>query len=336
MDLSTTYLGLELAHPLMPGASPLSDDLDTVRKLEDAGASAIVLRSLFAEQIAREQIAALIHMEAHGESFGEALSYFPRPDAFVLGPQEYLEHLARVKAAVGVPVIASLNGTRPGKWMDYPHLIEQVGADALELNVYQISSDPDATSADIEEQTVATVREVRRALRIPLAVKLSPFFTSIPNVARRLREAGADGLVLFNRFYQPDIDPEELRVQTSLQLSRSSELLLRLRWIALLSGRVDVSLAVTGGVHSGLGALKAVMAGAHGVQVVSALLVRGPEYLATMREELARWLEEHEYESLRQAQGSMNLASCPDPEVYERANYMTILQGWNVPRGLAV
>ena len=336
MDLSTTYLGINLPHPLMPGASPLADDLDTVRKLEDAGASAIVLRSLFAEQIAREQIAALIHMESHGESFGEALSYFPRPDTFVLGPQEYLEHLARVKAAVGVPVIASLNGTRPGKWMDYPQLIEQVGADALELNIYLVSSDPDATSAEIEEQTLATVREVRRATRIPLAVKLSPFFTSIPNVARRLREAGADGLVLFNRFYQPDIDPEELRVQTSLQLSRSSELLLRLRWIAMLSGRVDISLAVTGGVHSGLGALKSVMAGAHAVQVVSALLVRGPEYLATMRDELSRWLEEHEYESLQQAQGSMNLASCPDPEVYERANYMAILQGWSVPRGIAV
>ena len=336
MDLSTTYLGINLPHPLMPGASPLADDLDTVRKLEDAGASAIVLRSLFAEQIAREQIAALIHMESHGESFGEALSYFPRPDTFVLGPQEYLEHLARVKAAVGVPVIASLNGTRPGKWMDYPQLIEQVGADALELNIYLVSSDPDATSAEIEEQTLATVREVRRATRIPLAVKLSPFFTSIPNVARRLREAGADGLVLFNRFYQPDIDPEELRVQTSLQLSRSSELLLRLRWIAMLSGRVDISLAVTGGVHSGLGALKSVMAGAHAVQVVSALLVRGPEYLATMRDELSRWLEEHEYESLQQAQGSMNLASCPDPEVYERANYMAILQGWSVPRGMAV
>jgi dihydroorotate dehydrogenase (fumarate) len=336
MDLSTTYLGINLPHPVMPGASPLADDLDNVRRLEDAGASAIVLRSLFAEQIAREQVAALIHLDSHGESFAEAISYFPRPETFVLGPQEYLEHLARVKAAVGVPVIASLNGTRPGHWLDYPLLIEQVGADALELNLYQIASDPSVSGVELEDRTVETVREVRRSTRLPLAVKLSPFYTSIPNLARRLREAGADGIVLFNRFYQPDIDPEELRVQTSLQLSRTSELLLRLRWIAMLSGRVDVSLAVTGGVHSGLGALKAVMAGAHAVQMVSALLVRGPEYVGTVRDELGRWLEEHEYDSLRQAQGSMNLASCPDPEVYERANYMTILQGWSVPRGLAV
>lgn len=336
MDLSTTYLGLKLPHPLMPGASPLADTLDGVRRLEDAGAAAIVLRSLFAEQIVREQIAAFIHLDSHGESFAEAMTFFPRPDAFVLGPEEYLEHLGRVKAAVRVPVIASLNGTRPGRWLDYPQLIEQMGADALELNLYQLATDPDVSAAEIEEVTVNTVKEVRRSIRIPLAVKLSPFYTSLPHVARRLKEAGADGLVLFNRFYQPDIDPEELKVQTSLQLSRSSELLLRLRWIALLSGRVDVSLAVTGGVHSGLGALKAVMAGAHAVQMVSALLVRGPVYLAAVRAELAQWLEEHEYESLRQAQGSMNMASSPDPEVYERANYMMILQGWSVPKGVAV
>ena len=336
MDLSTTYLGLALPHPLVVGASPLADDLDGVRQLEDAGAAAIVMRSLFAEQVAREQIAALIHMDRHGESFGEALSYFPRPEAFVLGPHEYLEHLSKVKAAVKVPVIASLNGSRPGKWLEYPQLLEQVGADALELNLYQLGSDPDVTAGELEDRMVEVVGQVRRAIRIPLAVKLSPFFTSLPNVARRFRDAGADGLVLFNRFYQPDIDPDQLRVQNSLQLSRTSELLLRLRWIAILSGRVPMSLAASGGVHSGDGALKAVMAGAHAVQVVSALLVRGPAYLAIMRGDLARWLEEHEYESLRQAQGSMNLASCPDPEAYERANYMMILQGWSLPRGVAV
>jgi dihydroorotate dehydrogenase (fumarate) len=328
-------MGLRLEHPIMTGASPLSDDLDGVRRLEDAGTAAIVMRSLFAEQIAREQIAAFVHLDSHGESFAEAMSYFPRADSFVLGPDEYLEQLRRVKESVKVPVIASLNGARPGRWMDYPKMFEQVGADALELNLYHVSTDPDLTASDVEELALETVREVKRSSKLPLAVKLSPFYTSLPAFARRLDDAGADGLVLFNRFYQPDIDPEELKVVPQLQLSRSSELLLRLRWLAILSGRVKASLAVTGGVHSGLGAVKSVMAGAHAVQMVSALLARGPEHLKTVRDEMAAWLEEHEYSSLRQAQGSMNLSACPDPEVYERANYMMILQGWTVPKDVA-
>jgi dihydroorotate dehydrogenase (fumarate) len=332
MDLTTTYLGLRLAHPLVPGASPLADDLDTVRRLEDAGAPAIVLRSLFAEQIARERVAAFLHLDRHGESFAEALSFFPSPDRFVMGPEEYLAHLGRVKAAVGVPVIASLNGTEPGCWRDYPEAIQQAGADALELNIYHLPTDPQVTSDQVEERALQAVREVKRALRIPIAVKVSPFFSAFAHFAARLDAAGADGIVLFNRFYQPDIDPESLTVVPSLQLSRSSELPLRLRWLAMLSGRVRASLAATGGVHDGLDAIKAVMAGAHAVQMVSALLARGPEYLAAVRDEVAAWLEEHEYDSLAQARGSMGLAACPDPTAYERANYMLILQGWSSGR----
>jgi dihydroorotate dehydrogenase (fumarate) len=291
-----------------------------------------VMRSLFAEQIAREELSAYLHLDSRGESFAEALSYFPSPERFVMGPDEYLAHLGRVKAAVGIPVIASLNGTRPGSWRDYPQAIEQSGADALELNIYHLPTDPHVSGDEVEELALQAVREVKRAVRIPVAVKISPFFSAIAHFAARLDAAGADGIVLFNRFYQPDIDPEELSVVPSLQLSRSSELPLRLRWLAILSGRVRASLAVTGGVHDGADALKAVMAGAHVVQMVSALLLRGPEHLGRVRHDMAQWLEEHEYGSLAQARGSMNLVACPDPAAYERANYMAILQGWTGAR----
>jgi dihydroorotate dehydrogenase (fumarate) len=334
MDLTSTYLGLKLAHPLVPGASPLSDELDAVRRLEDAGAPAIVLRSLFAEQIAREEIGAFLHMESHGESFAEALSFFPSPEKFVMGPDEYLTHVARVKAAVRVPVIGSLNGARPGSWREYPRAIEQAGADALELNIYHLPTDPEVTGDEVEELALQAVREVKRAVRIPVAVKVSPFFSAFAHFAARLDAAGADGIVLFNRFYQPDIDPENLAVLPSLHLSTSTELPLRLRWLAILSGRVRASLAASGGVHDGRDAVKAVMAGAHAVQMVSSLLIRGPMYLSTVRDEMARWLEEHEYDSLAQARGSMNLSGCPDPAAYERANYMRILQSWPHGRSL--
>jgi dihydroorotate dehydrogenase (fumarate) len=328
MDLSTTYLGLKLPHPLMPGASPLVDELDTVRKLEDAGASAIVMHSVFEEQIAREQVSHFVHTESHGQSFAEALTYFPSPESFHLGPEDYLEHLRKVKGAVSVPVIGSLNGTTGGGWLDYARLIEQAGADALELNVYFLGSNADEAGASVEERTVQMVQAVRKAVRIPVAVKLSPYYTSLAHFAKRLDEAGADGLVLFNRFYQPDIDVEELQVRRQIHLSSSAELPLRLTWLALLSPKVKASLAVTGGVHTVLDVVQSIMTGAHAVQMVSALLKRGPSYLETLKRELAQWLEEHEYHSLRQMQGSMNLEACPDPQVYERANYMLMLQSW--------
>jgi dihydroorotate dehydrogenase (fumarate) len=328
MDLSTTYLGLKLANPFMPGASPLVDDLDVVKRLEDAGAAAIVMHSLFEEQISREQVSTFLHTEKHGGSFAEALYYFPSPDHFALGPEEYLEHLGRVKAAVSCPVIGSLNGTSPGGWLRYAKLIEQAGAHALELNVYALPADFEHTADAIETRTVELLRELKRSVTIPVAVKLSPFYTALPHFARRLEEAGADGLVLFNRFYQPDIDPEALEASRQLFLSSSLELPLRLRWLAILSGRIKPSLACSGGVHGAVDAVKAVMSGAHAVQLVSALLRGGPEYLKKVRDETATWLTEHEYESLEQMRGSMNLMACPDPTVYERANYMLILQSW--------
>jgi dihydroorotate dehydrogenase (fumarate) len=333
MDLSTTYLGFELPNPLIPGAGPLADDLDTVRRLEDAGAAAIVMRSLFEEQIAFEEEATFALTEAHGYSQGEAGSYFPPPDTFALGPDEYLEHIRRIKGTVGVPVISSLNGVTPGGWLRYARLMEEAGADALELNVYALATDAREDARTLEDRTIEMVREVRNTVRIPLAVKLSPFYTSFANFAPRLDEAGPGGLVLFNRFWQPGIDVEELEVRRELHLSDSSELPLRLRWLAILSGNVHAALAVTGGVHTVLDVLQAVMAGAHAVQMVSALLHHGPEYLAELRRELEQWLEEHEYGSLREMRGSMSLRSCPDPQAYERANYMLMLQSWKPVNG---
>jgi len=328
MDLSTSYLGLELPHPLMPGASPLVDDLDTVKRLEDAGAAAIVMHSLFEEQITREAWGFERDVIAHAESSAEAQSYVPRADEFRLGPDRYLEQVRRIKSAVSVPVIGSLNGTTPEGWLNYAKQIERAGADALELNFYYVATDPGENGADVERRLVEAVRLVKASIRIPVAVKLSPFFSSLPHLARQLDEAGADGLVLFNRFYQPDIDPEMLDTVPSLHFSTSDELLLRVRWLAILHGRVRASLAATGGVHTAMDALKAVMAGAHAVQMVAALLQQGPKHLATVRRELARWLEANDYTSLRQAQGSMSLERSPDPGTFERGNYLRVLQTW--------
>jgi dihydroorotate dehydrogenase (fumarate) len=331
VNLSTTYLGLELPHPFMPGASPLADDLDTVRRLEDAGAAAIVMRSLFEEQIRGDQLLTHRSMDHAAESFGEALSYLPDPADFSLGPQEYLDQLRRVRAAVDVPVIASLNGTTPGGWLEYAGLMEEAGADALELNVYHVAIDPHESGEAIENRMLEVIRTVVEAVEIPVAVKVSPFFTSLTHFARKLDDAGAKGIVLFNRFYQPDIDPENLELLPVLHLSNSEELLLRLRWLAVLSARVVAHLAVTGGVHTSNDAIKAIMAGAEAVQMVSALLKNGPDHLATVREGVERWMTEREYESLDQMRGSMDLHRCPDPTELERGNYMRMLQGW---RGL--
>jgi dihydroorotate dehydrogenase (fumarate) len=326
MDLRTTYLGLELPHPLMPGASPLPDLLDRARRLEDAGAAAIVLRSLFEEQILQDDLSAGLFVEGPMESYAEALSYFPRPDSFALGPFEYLEHLRRLRAAVSVPLIASLNGTTLGGWLEYAQFLQDAGADALELNVYRLPVSVEEDAAEVERETVEMVRAVKHTVRVPVAVKLSPFYTSLPAFAARLRDAGADGFVLFNRFLQPDIDVEELRAVPRMELSHPEELRLRLRWLAILSASYPGKLAASGGIHDTEGVVKALMAGAAAVQVVSVLLIRGIEHLAVLRQELASWLIEHEYTSLRQLQGSMNLAGCPNPSAYERAQYMRILQ----------
>jgi dihydroorotate dehydrogenase (fumarate) len=328
MDLSTTYLGLRLAHPLMPGSSPMVGDLDTVRRLEDAGAAAVVMPSLFEEQIAMEQAAARDHVDAYAESSAEAMSYFPRPEAYRLGPDDYLSQLGRVKAAVKVPVIASLNGVTKGGWLSYAKQMQQAGADALELNIYHLPTDPAVTSHEVEDKAIEMVEEIKKSITIPVAVKLSPFYSSLAHFARRLEAVGADGLVLFNRFYQADIDVDELEVKRTLEYSTSSELKLRLRWLAILSGRLRPSLAVTGGVHTTVDVVKAIMAGAHAVQLVSALLQKGPAHLRQLLESLSRWLEEHEYESVEQMRGSMNLMKSPDPMAYGRANYIQILQGW--------
>ena len=332
MDLSTTYLGFSLPSPLMPGASPLVDDLDTVKRLEDAGASAIVMHSLFEEQITHEQLASVHNILAHENSFAEALSYFPKVDEYALGPDRYLEQIQRIKAMVGVPVIGSLNGTTPEGWLAYARQIQEAGADAVEINFYYVATDPKETGADVERRLIEVVRLVKAAVTIPVAVKVSPFFSSLPHLAQQLDGLGADGLVLFNRFYQPDIDPEALEAVPRLNLSTSNDLLLRVRALATLSGRVKASLAATGGVHTSLDALKAVMAGAHAVQMVAALLQHGPQHLRVVREELAQWLQDHEYASLRQAQGSMSLEHCPDPEAFERGNYMRVLQTWRPSR----
>jgi dihydroorotate dehydrogenase (fumarate) len=328
MNLSTTYLGLELPHPLMPGASPLVDDLDTVRQLEDAGAAALIMRSLFEEQLILQQMDRMEHTDSHEEAFAEAVSFVPTVPAFTLGPEEYLEQIRKIKAAVDLPVIASLNGMRLGGWLNFARLVQEAGADALELNVYFLATEPKDTGMEVEGRVLNMLKEVRAAVRIPIAVKLSPYYSSLAHFARELEHSGADGLVLFNRFYQADIDTEELEVLRTLELSNPYELRLRLRWLAVLSDQVSASLAVSGGVHTALDAVKAIMSGAHAVQMVSALLKHGPAHLAKVRRGLQEWLEEHEYESLQQMRGSMSLRRCPDPKAYERANYIEILQSW--------
>ncbi|MBI5443928.1 MAG: dihydroorotate dehydrogenase-like protein [Deltaproteobacteria bacterium] len=330
MKLATQYLGLDLAHPLMPGASPLVDTMDIVRRLEDAGAAAIVLHSLFEEELMNEQFREIQDVEAAEETYPEALTYQARRDEYQrrgIGSDQYLELIRSAKGAVSVPVIASLNGVTVGGWSDYASQCEEAGADALELNVYLLATEPEESGAVVENRIVDVVKAVRQTVSIPLAVKLSPFFSSIPNLAKRLDEAGTAGLVLFNRVYQPDIDIENLEAVSKLRLSDSSELLVRLRWLAILAGRVDLSLGVTGGVHTAADAIKAIMAGADVVQMVSALLKNGPEYLGTIKDEMVRWMEQHGYESVDEMRGSMSLLRTPDPSAYARGNYMRMLRG---------
>jgi dihydroorotate dehydrogenase (fumarate) len=324
MDLSTTYLGMHLPHPLIVGAGPLGDDLDTVKALEDGGAALLVLRSLYEEEINGEQIEA-VNLEGFSESFAEAESYAPEPFVAV-GPEEYLEHLRLIKRAVDIPVMASLNGSTPGGWLSYARLLEEAGADGLELHLYHAASDIVTSGAEVERDAIDIVREVTRSLRIPVAVKLAPLFTAFAHFARSLDSAGADGLVLFTRFHSVDIDVEELDVIRTLPLSDSSELPLRLRGAAALAGRIDASIALTGGIHTGLDVVKATMAGAHATQLVSALLRHGPDYLLTVRQEIEAWMEEHEWSSLGAMRGNMSLERIPDPAAYERANFRMALR----------
>lgn len=328
MDLSTNYLGLKLKHPIILGASPLAHDVDGAKQIADAGASAIVMHSLFEEQILLENSAYQTHVEAHENMNAEATDFVAKPSAYTIGPEEYLELLHKLKAAVDIPVIGSLNGVTNSGWLDYAKRIEQAGADALELNVYALPTNSKESSSMLESRTLEMVRTIKQKVTIPIAVKLSPFYTSPVSFISQLEHAGASGFVVFNRFYQPDIDIEQLEVKHTLELSTSSELLMRLRWLAVLSANVKGSLAVTGGVHSATDVLKSVMAGAHAVQVVSAILQQGPGWIEKVRSELEQWLIAHEYESLWQALGSMNLSRCPEPSVYERANYMRVLGGW--------
>ncbi|HZR91285.1 MAG TPA: dihydroorotate dehydrogenase-like protein [Gaiellaceae bacterium] len=329
-SLSTGYLGFELASPIVPAASPLGADLDMLKRLEEAGAGAVVLPSLFEEQIEHETMEIHRSLDIGRNGSAEATSYFPELDAYNTGPDAYLEHVAAAKRALSVPVVASLNGSSRGGWVQHARLIEQAGADALELNVYAVEADPLTTAEEAETRILDVVRAVRAELRIPLAVKIGPFFTALAHTAARMVVAGADGLVLFNRFLQPDIDLEALAVVDRLELSRREELRLPLRWIALLHGRVPISLAATSGVHEAEDVLKALLAGADVAMPASALIRQGPAKLAEMVTGVERWLEDHEYESVEQLKGSMSQQSCPDPAAFERAHYMRAITGFGV------
>ena len=329
MKLSTNYLGLTLDNPIVVGASPFCDDVQVARRLEDAGAAAIVMRSLFEEQIDAEQRALIHHTEMSAGS-AEATSYFPPYSDYQLTPDRYLHQLERLKKTLSIPVIASLNGSRPGGWIDYAGRLEEAGADALELNLYRLVTDPARPGDEVEAELVATVRDVTSTVDIPVAVKISPFHTSPAFFATELERAGAAGVVLFNRFYQPDIDAEELEVSPQLKLSDRSELLLRLRWLAIISPHMRGSLSASGGIHAAIDAVKAILAGAHTVQIVSALLTHGPGHLTTILEGVRTWLDEHDYTSVAQLRGAMNHQRCPDPSGFERANYIRILQSWRI------
>jgi dihydroorotate dehydrogenase (fumarate) len=325
IDLTTTYLGMPLKNPLVASASPLSKKVDMVRRLEEAGAAAVVLYSLFEEQITHESHE-LDHFLSRGaETYAEALSYFPDLGHYNLEPDSYVEHLHRVKQAVDIPIIGSLNGVSPGGWVEYARKIEQAGADALELNIYFVPTEGDSSSGELEENYLALVRAVRAQVRIPIALKLSPFFTALPYMARRFVEAGADGLVLFNRFYQPDLDLETLEVVPSLTLSDSHDLRLPLRWIAILYGRVAADLALTSGVHTAQDVLKAMMAGANVAMLASELIANGVGRLSDILADLRAWMDEYAYESIEQMRGSMSQRAVAEPAAFERANYMRAL-----------
>jgi dihydroorotate dehydrogenase (fumarate) len=327
MDLSTTYLGLQLKNPLVPSASPLMRKVDNIKRMEDAGAAAVVLHSLFEEEILQASQEIDHYLNYGAESFWEALSYFPDVDLRI-GPDTYLDHIRKVKAAVSIPVIGSLNGVSTGGWINYAKKIQDAGADALELNTYYIAAEPSQASADVEQMYLDLVREIKASIRIPIAIKLSHQFSAFGNMARCLDQAGANGLVLFNRFYEPDFDLENLEIVPDVKLSTPYDLRIRLRWIAILHGNIKADLALTGGVHSATDVIKAVMAGARVAMTTSAVLEHGIDYLGTIVHDLTVWMEEHEYESVKQMRGSMSQRAVAQPAALERANYMRVLRSY--------
>ena len=327
-DLSTSYLGLKLKNPLVASSSPLLQKIETIKQLETAGVSALVMYSLFEEQIINESLKLHRDLLRGTDSFAEALTYLPDYGQYSIGPETYVRHLSRVKEAVKIPVIGSLNGVTTGGWIEYAQKIEAAGADALELNLYYLAADPDLTSSELEDSYLTLVKDVRKRVRLPLAVKLSPFYTALPNFTRRLVDAGADGLVLFNRFYQPDFDLEQLEVVPNLVLSSSNELRLPLRWIAILFGRIQADFALTSGVHTGIDVIKAMMAGACVTSVTSEFLQNGIGRATEILAEITKWMEEHEYVSINQMKGSMSQQAVAEPAAFERANYMKVLSSY--------
>lgn len=332
-DISTRYLGLALKSPLVASASPLCESVPNIRELEDAGVGAVILPSLFEEQLELESNALDDDLWRGADSFPESQSVLPDLQDYNLGPDGYLQLIEGAKAAVDIPVIASLNGVSPGGWAEYAKLMSEAGADAIELNIYSIATEPTVSAAEVEKGYVDLVRQIKHTVRVPVAVKLSPFFSAPANIAMRLDDAGADGLVLFNRFYQPDFDVESLEVVPRLTLSHSDELLLRLHWTAILSDHIEADLAITGGVHTAIDVVKCIMAGASVAMTASALLQKGIHHAFSILADLRRWLEEHEYDSVRQMCGSMSRRSVPDPTAFERGNYMRVLSSYTFRSG---
>ncbi|HDP33940.1 MAG TPA: dihydroorotate dehydrogenase-like protein [Candidatus Hydrogenedentes bacterium] len=325
MDLTTRYLGLELKNPIVVSPSPLSEQIDSVKRMEDAGAAAVALHSLFEEQITLQSNELDANLVQGENSFAEALTYFPDMGDYKMGPDAYLDHIRRAKEAVNIPIIGSLNGVSAGGWLDFAKKIEEAGADALELNVYFIPTNPGMTAQTLEDMYASIVQSIKKVVAVPVAIKIGPYFSALANVAKRLDQACANALVLFNRFYQPDIDLETLEVKPDLFLSGSNELRLRLRWVAILYGSIKADMAITGGVHTAQDVIKSMMVGANAAMLTSALLKHGIDHLKVVLDGVVEWMEAHEYESIRQMQGSMSHKKCPEPAAFERANYMKIL-----------
>ena len=328
MNLTTKYLDMVLKNPIVASSSPLSHNIDSIRRLEDAGAAAVVMYSLFEEQIGFDSYYVDYHLTQGIDSYAESISYFPDMQSYNVGPDGYLNLIRRAKEAVDIPVIGSLNGASVGGWTDYATLIEEAGADALELNVYYVPANTDVTGTEVETLYLEILSTVRQAVTIPVAIKLNPFFSSIANMSRRLVEHGADGLVLFNRFYQPDFDLENLEVKPRLVLSDSDDLRLPLRWVAILFGRVDADLAITSGIHTSQDVIKGLMAGAKVTMMASELLQHGVRRIPQVLNEVVTWLHDHEYESITQMVGAMSQKHCPEPAAFERANYMKVLDSY--------